>query len=273
MTDPKAPVGEDDDLQAYVDGRVAAHQLASVEAHLAEHPERKALLQQQRLHVDAMRRALRAKHDEPIPERLRVGNIRAGRRRRLGSRIRVGAIAASMLFVGFAGGWLASQRWSEVAPNASLASAAMVSGEALAAYRTFVVEVVHPVEVGVDKEQHLMAWLSKRLGRRLAAPDLSGFGFKLMGGRLLPNATGAAAQLMYEAKDGERLTLYIKAAEGSETAFRFFENGDTTTLAWLDQGYGFAVTAGLPRTALLPIAEAVYRDLDTAPPAARQQPG
>ena len=34
------------------------------------------------------------------------------------------------------------------------------------------VEVAHPVEVGAAQEAHLLQWLSKRLGRKLAAPDL-----------------------------------------------------------------------------------------------------
>ena len=46
---------------------------------------------------------------------------------------------------------------------------------------------------------------------------------------------------------------------GSETAFRFQRDGDAATFAWIDQGFGFAVTAPATREELLPIAEAVYR--------------
>jgi len=91
------------------------------------------------------------------------------------------------------------------------------------------------------------------------APDLTPFGYKLMGGRLLPGNGGAAAQLMYDDATGKRLTLYVRAAAGSETAFRFQREGDAATFAWIDQGFGFAVTAPATREELLPIAEAVYR--------------
>ena len=91
------------------------------------------------------------------------------------------------------------------------------------------------------------------------APDLTPFGYRLMGGRLLPGNGGAAAQLMYDDASGKRLTLYIRAAEGSETAFRFQREGDAATFAWIDQGFGFAVTAPVSREELMPIAEAVYR--------------
>ncbi len=82
-----------------------------------------------------------------------------------------------------------------------------------------------------------------------------------MGGRLLPGGSGAAAQLMYEDTAGKRLTLYVRAAGGTETAFRFQQDGDAATFAWIDQGFGFAVTAIASREELLPIAEAVYKGL------------
>ena len=143
----------------------------------------------------------------------------------------------------------------------SLAPTTAVAQGATAAYRTFVVEVAHPVEVGVAQEAHLLQWLSKRLGRTLAAPDLAPFGYRLIGGRLLPGGNGAAAQLMYEDAGGKRLTLYVRATDGTETAFRFQQDGDAATFAWIDQGFGFAVTAMASRDELLPIAEAIYKGL------------
>ena len=139
-----------------------------------------------------------------------------------------------------------------------MAATVSVAQGATAAYRTFVVEVAHPVEVGAAQEAHLLQWLSKRLGRPLAAPDLSRFGYRLMGGRLLPAGDAAAAQLMYDDASGRRLTVYVRAASGTETAFRFQQEGDAATFAWIDQGFGFAVTATASRDELLPIAEAVY---------------
>jgi len=132
-----------------------------------------------------------------------------------------------------------------------------------------VVEVAHPVEVDTSREAHLLQWLSKRLGRPLAAPDLAPFGFKLMGGRLLPGSAGAAAQLMYEDTGGRRLTVYVEASRGAQTAFRFRQDGETGTFAWIDQGFGFAVTGAVERAELLPIAEAVYHRFEDTPPTGR----
>ena len=121
------------------------------------------------------------------------------------------------------------------------------------------VEVAHPVEVASAQQAHLLQWLSRRLGKPLVAPDLTPYGYTLMGGRLLPGDGSAAAQLMYDDASGKRLTLYVRAAEGSETAFRFQREGDAATFAWIDRGFGFAVTAPVAREELMPIAEAVYR--------------
>jgi anti-sigma factor RsiW len=54
----------------------------------------------------------------------------------------------------------------------------------------------------------------------------------------------------------------VRAVDGTETAaFRFQKDGDAATFAWIDQGFGFAVTATASRDGLLPIAEAIYRGL------------
>ncbi len=258
MTDRNLPIGEDE-LQAFVDERLDGERRAAVEAHLAAHPDLAERIGTERRQRAMLRSRLDAKFAEPIPSRLRIANLRATRRTSW-TRGWTSAAAAVAIFVcGAAAGWFANG----IAPaSPPIAPTASVAHGAQAAYRTFVVEVAHPVEVGVQQEAHLLQWLSKRLGRKLAAPDLSSFGYRLMGGRLLPGGSGAAAQLMYDDASGRRLTIYVRAAEGTETAFRFQKEGEASTFAWIDQGFGFAVTAPASREELLPIAEAVYRGFE-----------
>jgi anti-sigma factor RsiW len=253
-----APVGEDE-LQAFIDDRLDGDRRIAVEAHLAAHPELAGRIAAERRQRAILRSRLEARFAEPIPPRLRIANLRAARRTTW-TRSWTGAAASATLFVaGAAAGWFAHQIAPAALPPAPTVS---VAQGAQAAYRTFVVEVAHPVEVGVQHETHLLQWLSKRLGRKLAAPDLSPFGYRLMGGRLLPGGSGAAAQLMYDDASGRRLTIYVRATEGKETAFRFQKEGEAATFAWIDQGFGFAVTATASREELLPIAEAVYRGFE-----------
>ena len=112
-----------------------------------------------------------------------------------------------------------------------------------------------------------MQWLSKRLGRQLVTPDLSGAGFRLMGGRLLPAEDGAAAQFMYENGTGERLTLYLRSGIGDETAFRYHEEGGIGAFYWSDEGFCYAIAARADRGPLLRIAEIVYQQ--TSPDGAK----
>lgn len=255
MSDLAVPIG-DDDLVAWVDGRLDGARRDDVSIYLAAHPEIAARLEAEARDRDALRAALRAKFEEPIPARLRVANVAAAQRLRHRARVQALAAAFAAFVIGAGSGWFAAR---DAAPPAMPPAAVAIAADAANAHRTFVVEVAHPVEVAASERDHLMHWLSKRLGRPLAAPDLSAYGFRLMGGRLLPGGAGAAAQLMYEDAAHRRLTLYVEVAEGGETAFRFARAGADATFAWVDRGFGFAVTAETTREALLPIAETVYR--------------
>jgi anti-sigma factor RsiW len=252
-----APIVEDE-LQAYVDGRLPEARRVAVEAHLAQHPdvrERVTLEMRQRA---SLRGQLEGRFTEPVPPRLWIANIQAARRATMMKRLKAVAAGALIFIAGAGAGWFAAGQ-ETVASLSPTAATTSVAQNANAAYRTFVVEVAHPVEVASAQEGHLLQWLSRRLGRPLVAPDLTPFGYRLMGGRLLPGNGSAAAQLMYDDASGRRLTLYVRAAAGGETAFRFQREGDAATFAWIDQGFGFAVTAPVTRDELMPIAEAVYR--------------
>ncbi len=259
MSSDTAPPGEDE-LQAYVDERLDGMRRGAVETHLARTPELRDRITAERRHRASLRSQLQSKADEPIPARLRIADIQAARRARIMRRTGLAAAALAIFVVGAAAGWLANDRPPGTLVATTPPTTSVAQG-ATAAFRTFVVEVAHPVEVGVAQEAHLLQWLSKRLGRTLSAPDLSPFGYRLIGGRLLPASSSAAAQLMYEDSSGKRLTLYVRAADGTETAFRFQKDGDAATFAWIDQGFGFAVTAMASREELLPIAEAIYKGL------------
>ncbi|NLH79488.1 MAG: anti-sigma factor [Phyllobacteriaceae bacterium] len=260
MSDDRSPIGEDD-LTAAVDGRLSPARAALLRARLAEDPDLAARVAAEVADRQALRDRLRPIADEPIPSRLRIASLRDARRRRFVARGRAAAAALVLFVAGLGTGLVAAGGGGGIAAR-DVPVHAVVAEDASDAYRTFVVEVAHPVEVDAAHETHLLGWLSKRLGRRIVAPNLGGFGWKLVGGRLLPAGASAAAQLMYEDGDGKRLTLWVQAAPGEETAFRYSRKGEASTFVWIDRGWGFAVTAGLERDRLLPITEAIYRGLD-----------
>jgi anti-sigma factor RsiW len=258
MTGQQQMAVTEDDIQALVDGRLHGADAAAVEAAVAQDAVLAARVAGLRADRAALRAALASKAAEPVPARLRAATRRPTRSWQAswgGAQLAAGLV---ILAVGLGGGWVLG-RQGAVGPQpvvvAGFAQAAQL------AHAVYSVEVAHPVEVGAADEGHLMAWLSKRLGRTLQAPDLRARGYALVGGRLLPGSTGAAAQLMYEDASGARLTLYVAAVEGGETAFRFAQGSEAASLTWVDAGMGFAVSAALPRARLLPIAEDVYHAL------------
>jgi anti-sigma factor RsiW len=266
MTRPGRPV-EEDDLHAHIDGHLPRERAQDVEAYLAAHPEVEARFSEYAAQRQALRAAYAAHADGTIPNRLRVTHLFAQKRRRRYRQLAQIAAAVGLIVLGGIGGWAAREL---TGPPSSLppgAVARMITADAIAAHRTFSVEVRHPVEVDAGQEAHLVQWLSKRLGRQLVVPDLAAAGFQLMGGRLLPAEDGLAAQFMYENGNRERLTLYLRAGVGGETAFRYHEEGAIGAFYWSDQGFGYAIAARADRNLLLRLAEIVYQQ--TSPDGAK----
>ncbi len=80
------------------------------------------------------------------------------------------------LALGGAAGWVGR---GAVPPTA--APVEPMTQAAVSAFRTYVVEAVHAVEVRADGTPHLEQWLSGRVGRPVRVPDLQAQGFRLMG--------------------------------------------------------------------------------------------
>ena len=115
-----------------------------------------------------------------------------------------------------------------------------------------------------DQQEHLVKWLSKRLGSELKAPVLTQQGFELVGGRLLPGGKGPVAQFMYQDARGQRITLYIslRDAEPRDTAFRFSQEDKVAVFYWIDGKLGYALSGEMDRVSLLAVATVVYRQLN-----------
>ncbi|AWM86107.1 anti-sigma factor [Microvirga sp. 17 mud 1-3] len=258
------PIGEDD-LQAYVDGYLQPDRRAAVDAYLASHDEAAAQVAAYMRQREALRQRLSGKAGEPIPSRLRVANLVSERRHSRWPSLATAAAVAGLLagsVIGAVGhAWLTR----ESTPTAQ-ERIGPVAQDAFAAYRTYVVETAHPVEVGASQEAHLVQWLSRRLGKPLQAPDLTGQGFRLIGGRLLPAESSPAALFMYEDTAGRRLTLYARPGSGDEpTTFRFEAQGNVSAFLWIDRDLSYAVTGRMEREKLLLIAEAIYSQTETQP--------
>lgn len=262
------PRVDEDELHALVDGRLDAARAADLRRRLESDPQAQATVKAWVAQRDALGRAFPAPAIDATPATLLAAAGRAQELRESARQWTRWAGMAAAVVMAFGLGWVANVEYA--ARFASPSPAHQFMRQAAFAHVVYQPEVRHAVEVTAQQQDHLVQWLSKRLGRPLKVPDLRAKGWELLGGRLLPGENGARAQLMYQNAAGKRLTLYIgvvkDAAKASvdtrETAFRFFDDGPVPGFYWVDRGVGCAISAQLPRGELLEIAKAAYEQVD-----------
>jgi anti-sigma factor RsiW len=247
----------EEDLHAFVDGRLAPSAAAAVAAWLSARPEaaaRVAAWQSQRAGLQSLHVGLL---NESAPLAM-TSDLRRPRHQWFAG------LAASLL-AGVALGWALHANTSGASREAGLFahSAPVFVRDAAAAHAVYVPERRHPVEVGASEQEHLLQWLSKRLGAPLRAPDFRTEGYELVGGRLLPGRSGEArAQFMYQSGAGERLTLYIsvfpEGAAPAPASFSYAHEGDLQSFYWIDGRQGCALTGTVPREKLAALARKAY---------------
>jgi anti-sigma factor RsiW len=255
MVDRALPVTEDE-LHAYVDGELPAERRSAVETWLVSHPEDAARVTAWRAQAEQ----IRARYDEVAigpSERFDLDRLARGERRWTHRAV---AAAVLMFVLGGVSGWFAHMMLDGTPPSAKT-----VTADAIDAHNLYVVEVRHPVEVPGAEAAHLTAWLSKRLGYELRAPNLAPVGLRLVGGRLLPADKGGAAFLMYEGPTGERYTLYCARSGAPESALRYRAAGAVAAYYWFDDSRAYVISGPADRDRLLKVAQSVYDQLEAGP--------
>jgi anti-sigma factor RsiW len=246
------------DLHGYVDGALGPSRRAQVERFLAARPEVAEQVEAWRRQNDALAALYGSIVDEPVPPRLDVRRLAgaSAASRGIGAWPQLAAAAILCLAVGAAGGWLGRGTLADGAGHATLVD------EAVSAHELYASEVLHPVEVRADQQAHLVQWLSRRLDRALAVPDLRPLGFDFIGGRLLPAQGAPAAQLMYEDRAGQRVTFLIVAAnDGHESSLRYAQTGSLRSFLWTDESIRCVLVGSMARDRLRDIAALAYRQL------------
>ncbi|MFM2279776.1 MAG: hypothetical protein RLZZ444_2007 [Pseudomonadota bacterium] len=242
-------------LHAYVDGELSPEEAARIGEWLTLHPETAAeVLEWQRQNAGI--RAMFAPYEKSRPDDDRL--VRIADKPDTGPAFRRWGMVAAMLVLAFGAGHLSAGLMPVFAGKANVDLA--LHRQANTNFLVYASDVRHPVEVRADEKDHLVAWLGKRLGTPLAAPDLSGLGFSLVGGRLVPVDDKAGALLMYEDRSGKRLTVLIGRSEDNrETSFRFASDGPVETFYWIDRDLSYAVTGEIERDTLRRVADECYK--------------
>jgi anti-sigma factor RsiW len=244
------------DLHAYVDGRLDPARLAEVEDYLAHHPVEAERIDGYAEQRRSLRAALAGHAEEPIPAQLNLASlIEAHRAPRYAS---WRAVAAGVLLLGLGGlgGW-ALPHGAET-PKAGIASLAQEAAESYAVYAP---DHIRPVELRAADRGELVSWVSRRLNRTVAVPDLAASGYRFMGGRMVPTPHGPAVLFLYDDDKGTRLAMLVRPMEiERDTPLAAQSHGAVSGFAWSDQGLGYSL-----------VAPASARDLHALADEARRQ--
>lgn len=276
--DKEHPEPMQDKINALVDGQLPTEEQAETMARLASDPLSRDTLQA----WQAQREALRSLHlpllEKPVPASL----LAAARHSQQGLQRmdrwwRWGGMAAAVVLA-FGVGWVSHGQLERLdASSIALGqkqSVQVFMRQASVAHAVFSPEVRHPVEVSAAQQDHLVQWLSKRVGKPLKVPVLATQGYELVGGRLLPGESGARAQFMFQNPAGSRVTLYLGAVDGipvpggaapranpAQAAFRYSADGPVASFYWVEQGFGYALSGAVSRDELMQLAQLVYQQL------------
>lgn len=251
------PITEDD-LHAYVDGVLEPERRAEVSVYLADHPDvarRTAAFTDQR---DLLRKALAPIADEPLPPQLNLSRIIEKRQRRP-SPVWWAVAAMLMLSIGGVGGWV--MRGSLQMSPSGLAALAQ---EAADTYHVYAPDRVQPVEMRAADSAQLVQWVSNRLNQPVKLPDLTGSGYRLMGGRLIATSHGPAAMFMYDDDHGHRLIVLTRPMASEQSApMEPNSGGNISGFSWADDGMGYSLVGQAAAESLKPIANEVRRQART----------
>lgn len=224
----------EDDLHAYLDGRLSAEQHAAVAAYLASHPDVAAEVAGWQDDARQLRAALANLQALPGNPRLDPQAIRRHRLRRRQRYLASAAVLLLTLGLGLAGGWQARER--------SLRAATPPMQDALTAHRLFAEQAGAPLDVAAN-EQALQAWLDRHFKLATPLPAVERLGLHPVGGRLLTTEQGPAALLVFEDGEGRRLSLYLRTPGTlyADMPAGQRRDGELEARYWSRQGYNFAL--------------------------------
>jgi anti-sigma factor RsiW len=231
------------ELHAYLDGELPPDRVAAVEAYLGARPDEARRLAAYRRAGEAIVRLWPRLEIAPVRRRAAI-------RRRAAGRV-AAALVAGLLFgaAGYATGALWAAGTSPSEHDDLVASVAEY-------HRVYAAETKHLVEIGADRRGELAAWLGKRLGRKLAIPDLSRDGLTFVGGRMLVVNRRPVGQLLYARRGGPPVGICIM--RGDEPQPRFVKERDGLRLAsWNSDGYAYVVVGEMTEEKARGIADSV----------------
>lgn len=250
----------DSELNALVDGELDAGRQAEIEAWLAENPEAAQRVARYR----AQNAGLHALYDDILNEDIPPRVLAPPRTRGVPAWAAMAA-AVALFIVGAAGGWFVRGDIAAGPAGTVTASAPPIDTQELMVRASMAHVVSRSDELRTPDGGRMATigdYIADRMGKPVRVPSLESFGYRLMGGRVLPDTDGPAAQFVFADEDGRRVSLYVRSEQASGVDITYALADDLSMFYWNDADRSYALVTRLDddngRAALLDAAKAVY---------------
>ncbi|WP_020206393.1 anti-sigma factor [Cupriavidus sp. WS] len=258
---------QEEELLAYVDGALDAARRHQIDAYLRHHPDVARRVEGYVAQRAQLRAAFAPIAREPVPPELNLRRMLEARRARTGAPWRLAASVFVALCLGGMGGWI-----GRAATEPAAGGIAALAREATASYQVFASDPVRPVEISASDSADLLKWVSTRLRRPIALPDLAQSGYRYIGGRLVATEHGPAGLFMYDDGHGTRVAMLVRPmATEQNMPMKAHAQAGVAGYSWAAQGLGYSLVAADSTRGLHPLADEMRRQLGEqarkAPPA------
>ena len=120
------------------------------------------------------------------------------------------------------------------------------------------------VDVGAENLEELERWVGTKLQRDVTVPDLTAFGLRSEGGRLLLIGRRPAAQFFYAGEGQELVQVVIGFTDQPDRGQRIDQREDVNIVSWRDKGYAYAFIGRIDGQRLARMADASWAKLKPA---------
>ena len=267
---------DEERLQDYIDDRMDERERAEFAAQLLADPEAARYADELRLQNEALKLVGVDVLDEEIPPHLSETVRRADRghavrsedgrgRKRIPAGVLGGvfagtaalvnaAIVLAVFVTGGALGWWGHGQLN-VAPTAD--DLAIRSGRD--AYLLYAIENSFPVEFTQDRATELDDWIQRVFSARVTPPDLGDYGYKYVGGRLLPWSDGNFGFYLFENTDRSRVAMVWWPRESPPSAISTaLKYRGVNARYWGSKGFGFALYGDEKNSELEKLSQSAY---------------
>jgi anti-sigma factor RsiW len=249
-------------LHAYLDGELDPQGYERVQAMLDANPSLAAILQE----YAAQNRSLHELYDHHLDDelpteirhltrRLEQGMPETGRDRVL---VRVAAVAAGLVIFVLVS--LLSYQQAMIRQSQEKLFVMFQDSVAAETPETETPKVKQavtsrPVAVNESSSTEDRARSAPPVAKRV--PDLSKFGFRLVGTRLLLVSSNPAMQLIYQNEVGSQISLYFSPTKSENQGLTLMQQGPLALLYWSDSGRLYTMLGEVDRKTLLDMGRVV----------------